>query len=86
MNKPLCRGPFFLLIPIFLGGVVACFVARSLHPIFGVLAWYWFLVLCVACCVFSMLLIGGVGYLIESWSARYRSKHGEQNSDEHKKH
>lgn len=65
MSRSLCRGPFFLLVPLLLGGLLASLTVWALRPSVGVLAWYWVTLLSVACVVLAAVVIDGLRHLVE---------------------
>ena len=70
-GKSLCKGPFFLFVPLLLAGAMACLARWALRPVFGVLRWHWFAVLYVACFLLSLFIVDAVGYLIELRHVRH---------------
>ena len=82
MSRSICKGPLFLFVPLLLGCILAYCSARMLRPVFGVLAWYWFVALFVLCFTLSLLIVGGLGYVLERLRPRHQYDDGQQESDE----
>ena len=64
MSRSLCKGPFFLFIPLLIGVVMTYLVALALRPVLGVLAWYWFVALFALCFALSMFIVGALDYVV----------------------
>ena len=70
MNKSLCKGPFYLFVPLLLGGAFTCAAMIILRRQFNVFAWYWFLALFLSCFLLSIFVVGFMGYLVERCGQR----------------
>jgi undecaprenyl pyrophosphate phosphatase UppP len=67
MSMSFCNGPFFLFVPLILGGVITFFTALALRSTCGVLPWYGFALLFIASFILSMIIVGGLIHVVRRW-------------------